>query len=317
MSSRNQVSKVAIEHLKRFEGYREGAARLPDGRWTIGYGHTKTARQDAWVSDRDAEDLLTYDLMAVQHALNELIFTPLNQNQFDALAAFVFNIGVDDFRQSAVLRRINEGALLQAANEMELWRSADIDGDAVVIDALVRRRALEAALFLTPPDGFAPAPSGVLRPRLDEDRLGVVPRRIPTSVTASLTGDTAVAVVDRPLTRIIDPEVAEPAALEEPKPEAPATSRPLRTDEDLAWLARIARATDAEPPPKPEPLKLPLRLLMFGGVGLLLFLAAIFYAPQAPDGAAAVARGVFGLIGLVMACVAVFRLLDGQGERRD
>ena len=308
MPSRIHVSKIAIEHLKRFEGFRAQAARLADGRWTIGYGHTKSAREGAEIGEKDAEALLIYDLMAVEKALNDQVFTPLNQNQTDALAAFVFNIGDEAFQDSAVLRRINEGALLQAASEMELWRSAEVGGDPLVVDALVRRRALESALFLTPPDGFAPAPTPVVRPRLDEDRLGVVPRTAPLPVNAALDGEWATAEVEHPLTKIVDPSVEPPLTVQTP------ASRPLRTEEDLAWLNRIARAVQPETAQKDAPLKLPVRLLLFGGVGLLLFLAAIFYAPQAPDGAAAAARGIFGLIGLIMACVAVFRLLDGQAR---
>ena len=43
MKPRHQVSRAAIELIKTFEGYRQKAAQLPDGRWTIGYGHTLTA----------------------------------------------------------------------------------------------------------------------------------------------------------------------------------------------------------------------------------------------------------------------------------
>ena len=85
MKPRHQVSPTAIEMIKRFEGYRRKAARLPDGRWTLGYGHVLTAREGAEVSEQDAEALLLYDLIAVAHAVNELTLTPLTQNQFDAL----------------------------------------------------------------------------------------------------------------------------------------------------------------------------------------------------------------------------------------
>ncbi len=54
MKARHQVSRNAIELIKRFEGYRESAAQLADGRWTIGYGHTLTAREGASVSADDA-----------------------------------------------------------------------------------------------------------------------------------------------------------------------------------------------------------------------------------------------------------------------
>lgn len=150
MKPRNQVSRSAIELIKRFEGYRRKSAQLPDGRWTIGHGHTLTAREGAEVSEQDAEALLIYDLIAVSHSINEWVFTPLSQNQFDALAAFTFNIGVENFRRSSVLRRLNEGSMIQAACAMELWRKAEFEGERIVVDALVRRRSAEKTLFLTP-----------------------------------------------------------------------------------------------------------------------------------------------------------------------
>ena len=199
MKPRHQVSRSAIELIKRFEGYRRKAAQLPDGRWTIGYGHTLTAREGAEVSEDDAEALLIYDLIAVSHAVNEWVFTPLNQNQFDALVAFAFNIGTDSFRGSAVLRRLNEGALIQAACAMELWRKAEFEGERIVVDALVRRRSAEKALFLTPMNGWVPAPSPVVRPKIDLDASGVVPRQVPTALAAPLEGDKA--TLERDLAR--------------------------------------------------------------------------------------------------------------------
>ena len=104
MLSRHRVSRAAIELIKRFEGFRRVSAQLPDGRWTIGYGHTKSARQGVEVSEADAEALLVYDLIEVQGELTRLIYTPLNRNQYDALVSFAFNIGVEAFRTSGVLR---------------------------------------------------------------------------------------------------------------------------------------------------------------------------------------------------------------------
>jgi lysozyme len=191
MTPRHRVSRTAIDMIERFEGYRRKAAQLPDGRWTIGYGHTQTARQGAEVSQADAEALLIYDLIGVAQAINEQVFTPLTQNQFDALCAFVFNVGIDNFRTSGVLKRLNEGALVQAACAMELWRKAEFAGERIVIDALVRRRAAEKFLFLTPAGGeWVPAPSPILRPLLDLDAFDIVPRRLPAQVSASMDGET-------------------------------------------------------------------------------------------------------------------------------
>ena len=175
MRPRLSVSRSAVELIKAFEGFREKAARLDDGRWTIGYGHTLTAREGAQISEAEAEALLLYDIIGAAHAVNELVYAPLTQNEFDALVSFVFNIGVLGFRGSPTLRRLNEGRPLEAALAMELWRKADLEGDRIVIDALVRRRAAEKALFLKPEAGWMPAPSPVLPPKLDYDALGMIP----------------------------------------------------------------------------------------------------------------------------------------------
>ncbi|WP_293369974.1 lysozyme [Phenylobacterium sp.] len=210
------MSRTALDLIKRFEGYRQAAAQLPDGRWTIGHGHTLTARQGAQVSPDDAEALLLYDLIAVAHALNEAVFTPLTQNQFDALASFAFNIGLDSFHQSGVLKRLNEGALIQAACAMELWRKANVGGERIVIDALVRRRSAEKTLFLTPlGEAWVPAPSPILRPLLDTDAQDIVPLQTPVAVTAELDGDQLVVL------RADAPEPA-PVAPEEDAAEGPA-----------------------------------------------------------------------------------------------
>ncbi|WP_310079737.1 lysozyme-family localization factor SpmX [Caulobacter sp. BE254] len=195
MKPRYQVSRAAVDLIKRFEGYRMKAAQLPDGRWTLGYGHTLTARAGTSVSEQDAEALLLYDLITVAHTVNENVYTPLNQNQFDALVCFAFNIGTENFVRSDVLRRLNEGALLQAACEMEVWRKADFEGERIVVDALVRRRSAEKALFLTPPDGhWVAAPSSVLRPKIDHDAGRLVPSQTPAALVTALTGDKAVAL---------------------------------------------------------------------------------------------------------------------------
>jgi lysozyme len=214
MKPRHQVSRQAIELIKRFEGYRRGAAALPDGRWTIGYGHTKTARGGVEVSEKDAEALLIYDLLEVTKAVNDWTFTPLTQNQFDALVCFASNVGLENFRRSSVLRRVNEGAMLQAACALEMWRKAEFEGERIVVDALVRRRAAEKALFLTPTHGWVPAPSPVVRPRVDYDASAAQPKQRPLSLIVPLDGAEANA----------HEEPRSPTVSDEPEEPSPATT---------------------------------------------------------------------------------------------
>lgn len=247
MKPRHQVSRAAIELIERFEGYRRKAAQLPDGRWTIGYGHTLSAREGAEVSESDAEALLIYDLIGVAKAVNDLTFVPLTQNQFDALCAFAFNIGVEAFTGSQVLKRLNEGALLQAASSMELWRRAEFQGETIVIDALVRRRSVEKTLFLTPEGAWPVAPTPVLRPELDPDAAPLVPREEPTALTATLDGDTA-EVLRRP-----EPE-PEPAPGELPEPPSSVTAA---AESVAARLETLFRDEPPEPEAEPAPTEEP------------------------------------------------------------
>lgn len=332
MTSRRQVSRAGLELIKRFEGYRGRAARLPDGRWTIGYGHTKTARPGAEVSLDDAEALLIYDLLPVTQAVREHSHAPLGQNQFDALCAFAFNIGLEAFRGSDVLRHLNAGEPLQAAGAMDLWRKADLDGDAVVIDALVRRRAVEKALFLTPEEGFHPSPSPLLRPRLDEDHTAGAPPQEPAVVVAAMDGDRLVAE------RV--PADAQPAldlapfpyeAPPEPPAPAPAPADdapPIPAREALAADAAFDAAALSPVPdagidaPALEELRAVLSpTLLWAGLalfGLVVFAAGIFwgFSPDtAEDGGAApvVIGWGLGLIGILCVATSVYFLLDRLG----
>lgn len=267
MNPRHRPSRAAIELVARFEGYRRKAARLPDGRWTVGYGHTKSAREGVTVSKEDAEALLTYDLLTVAERVSELAYTPLTQNEFDALCAFAFGIGIENFRASGVLRRLNEGAHLQAACAMELWRRAQFEGQSIVIDALIRRRAAEKALFLTPDhEEWVPVPTAVLPPDLDYDGQGSVPRETPAAVTTPLDGErakaergegpgpaqAAAASVTAKLRRLFQPDTPTPAPLNLQAEDRPLVVLPPEDEEEQAKL-EPAVEPEPEPAPKPEP----------------------------------------------------------------
>jgi GH24 family phage-related lysozyme (muramidase) len=167
MSGRLRTSRAGLELIKSFEGFRESAARLPDGRWTIGYGHVRTAREDGRISEAEAEDLLRKDLRPIEEALLDLIYAPINQNQFDALVSLVFNISPGQFKDSGILRSLNAGDYIGAAAGFDPWRKARIHGRVIVVDALVRRRAMEKAMFLEHPDGRPAAPTPMVTPELD------------------------------------------------------------------------------------------------------------------------------------------------------
>lgn len=149
MSVELKISPLGLKLIKAFEGYRENATSLATGQRVIGYGHplddTETMKP---LSKEAADKLLREDLAPVEQMVRETIFTPLSQSQFDALVSLVFNIGPINFMTSNLRHALNNGRTLDAAAAFDEWRKADIDGRTYVVDALVRRRTAEKALFL-------------------------------------------------------------------------------------------------------------------------------------------------------------------------
>ena len=155
-SQRLKVSREGLLLIKSFEGFRPRTVRRRDGVPVIGYGHVKSARPGATISEAEAELLLQYDLLPIVEAINNRVSIPLNQHQFDALASFIFSVGVQRFEGSDVLEQLNAGAPARAAEALSGWP----DRVQPPVDAPYRRRSAERALFDAAPD--RPAPLDVL-----------------------------------------------------------------------------------------------------------------------------------------------------------
>lgn len=174
--SRMKISRNGLYLIESFEGFRAKAVSLSDGRYTIGFGHAATAREGMIINREQAEQLLLWDLIPIEESVRSLVHSPINQHQFDALVSFVFNIGIEKFKQSEILKHLNQGQLVNAAMAMNLWRRSEINGRSIVVDALIRRRAHEIAMFLEPVGTRPAAPSPVVVPLLDDALLAYVPQ---------------------------------------------------------------------------------------------------------------------------------------------
>ncbi len=210
-----RLSRAAIDLVTRFETFQPQAQPASGGGWTIGYGHTRSARGGAHVGRADAEALLLYDLTRAAEAVEAALFAPVTQRQFEALTAFAFNIGADNFRRSSALARINSGAELDAADEIERWRHAALGSGAQVVDALVRRRAAEKAHFLGLPEGFSKSPSAVLRPLTAQEHEATEP---PPALIEGATPSATLSAVNSVRARLRQ-LVPEPEPAPEPEPE--------------------------------------------------------------------------------------------------
>jgi len=159
---------MGLKLIKAYEGYRPVDRTLVSGQRVVGYGHRLSSEEAVILSKPEAEELLKDDLAPFVDMINENVHAPLSQSQFDALVSFAYNIGPKAFLKSDTLRALNNGRPLDAANGFDIWRKSEIDGKIYVVDALMRRRTAEKALFLRPEGRPVSAPSVDLPPMEDE-----------------------------------------------------------------------------------------------------------------------------------------------------
>lgn len=149
-----KTSDNGIALLKAHEGLRLEA--YPDAgygwsRATIGYGHTSQAGPPAVtkgmkITAVGAEEILRSDLVAFENAVRSAVHVPLNQNQFDALVSFTFNLGPGNLKTSTLLKKLNAGDYAGAADQFPRWNKSN----GKVLAGLTKRRAAERQMFLTP-----------------------------------------------------------------------------------------------------------------------------------------------------------------------
>jgi lysozyme len=141
-----QVNEAGIALIKEFEGLHLVPYLCPGGVWTIGYGHTRTVRAGMKITEAEADQFLTEDLRLVGAALQRLVLVPLDDNEFAALASFVFNVGSGSFQSSQLLSLLNRGWYDQVPAQFLRWNRAGGE----VMGGLTRRRLAEGKLWSTP-----------------------------------------------------------------------------------------------------------------------------------------------------------------------
>lgn len=140
-----KISQAGLDLIKEFEGFEPEAYLCPAGIWTIGYGHTGDVSEGQTVTEEEAEELLRQDVAFAEDAVTDYVEGDLTQGQFDALVCFVFNIGAGAFRDSTLLRLLNQGDNEGAAEQFLRWNKAG----GKVLSGLTRRREAERELFLS------------------------------------------------------------------------------------------------------------------------------------------------------------------------
>lgn len=152
-----QVSQKCIDLVKRFEGLVTRAYKCPAGVLSVGYGHTgKDVVPFMIITEEEAEKLLHRDLAKfasnITYSLEQDHIT-VNQNQFDALCSFAFNLGYSALVFSTLWKKLKQGDYAGASNEFPKWvyitKIDKLTGEhfKVKLKGLETRRKAEQELF--------------------------------------------------------------------------------------------------------------------------------------------------------------------------
>jgi lysozyme len=158
------ISKKGLDIIRESESLRLTAYLCPAGVPTIGYGHTgKDVKMGMIITKARADALLKSDCEYVENQIEHFLLngegsrrlSPDNmfdQNQFDALVSFIFNIGIGNFRNSTVARLVKRGEpkgspKIKAAFQMWNKGKNPKTGKYEILRGLHIRRNKEADLY--------------------------------------------------------------------------------------------------------------------------------------------------------------------------
>ena len=139
-----RTSESGIALIKAQEGFKARPS-LDTDVLSWGYGHDRQGSEliPMSVTEAQADALLRADLPRYEAAVARLA-PEANQNQFDALVDFCYNLG------PARLATMLSHGFASVPSQMLRWIWMEQDGREVISEALARRREAESELFQQP-----------------------------------------------------------------------------------------------------------------------------------------------------------------------
>ena len=144
-----KISQNGLNLIKHFEGLRLASYQDSVGVWTIGYGTTcypdgRPVHKNEKCTVEQAGAYIAQDVAKFSNGVNKHVKVPLNQNQFDALVSFAYNLGLGNLYSSTLLKKLNAKDYAGAGKEFLRWDKA---GGKVLAGLTLRRRS-ESNLFM-------------------------------------------------------------------------------------------------------------------------------------------------------------------------
>lgn len=145
-----KTGAAGIELIKRFEGFKSAPYVCPAGVPTIGYGNTyypdgkKVTLKDPAINETEATRLLLVLLDSFEKSVDSFCRDDINQNQFDALTSFCYNVGAGNLKASTLLKKVNANPNDPTIRtEFLKWTKAG----GRTLAGLIKRREAEADLY--------------------------------------------------------------------------------------------------------------------------------------------------------------------------
>ena len=136
--------------IKQFEGYSDRPYLCPAGIPTIGFGNTyypngiKVKLTDKQITRDYANEMLAFVADNFAKEVLKSITSIITQNQLNALTAFAYNLGMTNFRNSSLLKKVNANPNDPSIKEEFLkWNKSN----GKILQGLINRRRAEANLY--------------------------------------------------------------------------------------------------------------------------------------------------------------------------
>ncbi|WP_414620966.1 glycoside hydrolase family protein [Calothrix sp. CCY 0018] len=151
-SDNKKISDNGLKFIAEHEGMILHLYNDPANHATIGVGHlvhhgpicgNEPEEFKHGITKERAMEILQSDVITAENTVHKLVKVPLNQNQFDALVSFVFNIGETQFTSSTLLAKLNDQDYQAVPSELNRW----VHGEGKKLPGLINRRRNEGNLF--------------------------------------------------------------------------------------------------------------------------------------------------------------------------
>ena len=139
------MNRYAEYLIRRWEGCELIAYKDSVNIWTVGYGHIVGVAEGLQICQGQADNWLFAELEKYETFVKSVLIVNLTDWQIGALTSFTYNLGVDAFENSTLLKKVNENPenYDDIAIEFIKWDNAG----GKEIKGLSKRRINEADMY--------------------------------------------------------------------------------------------------------------------------------------------------------------------------